>query len=185
VNIVPDTIINVPSGNPDLPDLRFDLATINHIESRKSEVAYVNKDTAHELMAVFNEGYGNSRQIMAKVAMEIQKVQQEIRKRKAVVLLDIVPDELKRRNLSTPKAPTGSEDFRTAILNLDEMYNKLLDRCSALEAFYELMAIKAKGLEMAYQAVKKIFDIEKSMSSVTTKLNAPSSSDIGVAKYNF
>lgn len=180
-----ETIITVPSGNPSLPDLRFDLTQINQIESRKQEVAYVNKDTAHELMAIFNEAFGNTRQIMAKISYELQKVQQEVRKRKAVVLLEIVPEELKRRNLSTPKAPTGSEDFRTAILNLDDKYNALIDRSDAIGAFYELMAIKAKGFEMAYQAVKKIFDIEKSMSSVTTKFNAGPSDEVGIAKFDF
>lgn len=152
------TVISVPRGLPDLVNMEFDLKEILQAEKRKQEAAYVNRDTAQELMHTFNEAYCSVFKIITKISLEYQKAQQEINKRKAIVLLDIAPEELKRRNLVTAKSPGGSEDLRTAVLSLDDKYNALLDRADAIKAFLNFMKIKAKGFEMSYQSVKKVYD---------------------------
>lgn len=139
-------------------ELSLDLSEIIKLEQRKKELAYVNKETAPELLYVFNEGYAEVSKMSIMVFQEYEKMYQKSRERRARVILDIAPEELKKRNLISTRSPAGSEDLRDAVLDLDSEYNSLLEKASALKAAFQFLKIKAKSLEMCYQAVKKVID---------------------------
>jgi hypothetical protein len=139
-------------------DLVFDLKELARLESRKKELSYVNKETAADLLHDFNEGYAEVSRLSLKILHEYERMVLKTKERKARVILDIAPDELKKRNLLSSKAPSGSADQREAVLDMDKEYNELCEKASALKAAYQFFKIRAKSLEMSYQAVKKVID---------------------------
>lgn len=144
--------LRIPRGTPNTHPLEFDLKDIEKIELRKSEIAFANKETAPELMQTFNKAYCAVTRMMAQISYEYAQAKKYAEKRKSVVVLDIAPSELNRRNLRS------SEDLRLAVLNIDEEYLGLTDKVDMLEAVYEFLRGKAKGFEMAYHSSKKILD---------------------------
>lgn len=144
------TLLKLPSGSPDLPPVEFELGEIDAIETRKVEIAYVNKETAPELMSIFNKGYCIVHRMMTQVSYEYTQAKKYAEKRKAVVTLDVAPEELNRRNLRS------SEDLRNAVLMQDIQYEALMDKVNLLEAGYEFLRGKARGFEMAYNSAKGV-----------------------------
>mgnify|MGYP001560620278 CR=1 FL=1 len=147
-------LLKVPRGTPGIPPLELELSEIIAIEKRKPEVAYVNKETAPELMYIFNSAYCEITRMMANISYEYNQSVKFANKRKAVVTLDVAPEVLKEKGYQKT-----SEDLRKAVLDQDEEYLTLLDKVYALEAAYEFLKGKAKGFEQDYQSVKKIYDI--------------------------
>ncbi len=139
-------------------DLTFDLKELGRLESRKKELSYVNKETAPELLYDFNEGFAEVSRMALKILHEYERMTLKTKERRARVILDIAPEELKKRNLTSTKAPGGSADLREAVLDMDKEYNELCEKASALKAAYQFFKIRAKSLEMSYQAVKKVID---------------------------
>jgi hypothetical protein len=151
-------LLKVPRGTPNLEPMEFELGSLLKVENRKAEIAYVNKETAPELLTAFNEAYCATKRMMNQINLEYMNSKRYADQRRAIVILDVVPEVLKRKGLSTTRSPGGSEDLRKAVLDLDTEYNALLDIVAVLETAYEFLNIKAKGFEWAYHAVKKIYD---------------------------
>lgn len=169
------TELIIPAGNPELPDKHIDMVNLYQLEARKQEVAIVNKAKAPELMRAYEQGYGIAARAMVGVRLEINKAKESLDKRKAVVMLDVAPTLLKEKGLTTKAAPAGSLELREAVLSNDEIYLVLLDRVNRLEAAYELLKVKAKGFEMAFQSVRKIYD---DLSKVNILLNGSSTANM-------
>lgn len=150
------TLLKVPRGTPDLAPMELELGEIAAIERRKIEVAVVNKETAPELMMMFNNAYCDVLRYMSQVSFEYNMAVKYANKRKAVVNLDVAPEIFKQKNLKS------SEDLRNSVLALDEEFLALQDKVYMLEAVYEFLKAKAKGFEMAYHSVKKIYDVTNS-----------------------
>lgn len=159
VNLIIGQVLVVPRGTPDLAPLKFDLTEINHAEKRKSELSYINKETAPDLMQVFNRAYCEVLRMMAQISFEFGQAMKFANKRRSIVILDIAPELLHRKGLSTAKSPAGSEDLRRAVLEQDDEYLQLMDKTQSLKAFHEYLKSKSKGFEMAYYTAKKIFDV--------------------------
>ncbi len=151
-------LLKIPRGTPNLDPLEFELTDLIKAEQRKSEISYVNKETGPELLMTFNESYCSAKRMMNQVNVEYLQAKKYADQRRAVVILDVVPEVLKAKGLASARSPGGSEDLRKAVLDLDTEHTALCDKVQALEAAYEFLNIKAKGFEMAYHAVKKIFD---------------------------
>jgi hypothetical protein len=134
----------------------FDLAVVDRAESRVMEIATVTPTKAPELLASFNAAYIVAIKAQAAIQHELVVAKRLAEKARATALLDRVPDILKQKGLSTPKNPMGSEDIRTAVLESDEQYSQALDRVNFITCILELVKGKAKGVEMAYNAVKKV-----------------------------
>lgn len=169
------TELIIPSGNPELPDRHIDMVNLYTLEARKQEVAIVNKARAPELMRCFEQGYGLSARAMVGVRLEVNKAKEALDKRKAVVMLDIAPEVLKAKGLTTKASPAGSLELREAVLASDEIYLSLLDRLNRLEAAYELLKVKSKGFEMAFMSVRKIYD---DLSKVNILLNGSANANM-------
>jgi hypothetical protein len=159
VNLTIGQILVVPRGTPDLAPLKFDLTEINHAEKRKAELSYVNKETAPDLMQIFNRAYCEVLRMMAQISFEFGQATKYANKRRSIVILDVAPEMLTRKGLASKKSPAGSEDLRRAVLEQDEEYLQLTDKTQSLKAFHEYLKSKAKGFEMAYYTAKKIFDV--------------------------
>lgn len=152
------TLLKIPSGTPGLKALEIDLSEILSIESRQREIAYVNKETAPELMYSFNRAYTEILKNMTKIMFEYNQATKYANKRRSVVLLDVAPEVLKIKGLVSKKSMNGSADLRQAVLDQDDEYLDLLDKVNLLKAAHEYLRSKAKGFEMSYYAVRKVMD---------------------------
>lgn len=179
----------LPKGGLDAGELKLNMENLALIESRKREVAYVNKETAPELMKIFNEGYCEAQRMMVQVSYEYTVALKEANKRKSIVILDKAPTILKEKGLVNARSPGGSEDLRRAVLEADEEYLALQEKATILELAYELLKGKAKGFEQSYLAVKKIYDISYTGLGNAHNLHnpvenyGPSNGGIGKARY--
>lgn len=139
--------------------LTLDLKEVRELEARKIEIGGVNKLKAPELMQAMERGYSLVAQTMLPaVAYQLAKAEEAADERKAVVMLDIVPELLAKKGLTTARNPSGSADQRENVLALDIEYKDLKNTVDMLQAVKELLKGKMKGFEMAYGAVKKVYD---------------------------
>lgn len=163
----------LPKGGLNAGELQLNMENLALIESRKREVAYVNKETAPELMKIFNEGYCEAQRMMVQVSYEYTRALKEANKRKSYVILEKAPKILKEKGLVNARSPGGSEDLRRAVLEADEEYLELQEKSTILELAYELLKGKAKGFEQSYLAVKKIYDISYTGLGAGHNLHSP------------
>jgi len=145
-----ERLILVPRGNPGLAPLQLNVGGINAAEARISEIAYVNAYKAPELLAVFNRAYLDVMRMLAWLEMEAGTAARQVKLRRSELLLDIAPQKLKDKGLST------SQDLREAVVDADARYQELCEREGCINATQELLKGRAKSLEMAYTSVKKI-----------------------------
>ncbi len=179
-----DKTLIVPRGTPGLAELRIDLTEINYAQSRSKELAYVNKETAHELMHTFDKAADITNKLLLQVLSEYEQAITNTNKRKAIVILDVAPEELKKRNLITARSPAGSEDLRNAILDCDEEYLKLQEVLNTLKVTYRYLKGKLEMFERNYYAAKKSLDLEKSIGRNVHDLRNEDNSDI-IGEPNF
>lgn len=149
------TSIVIPKGDR-LGTIDIKMSVIYLAEQRSDEIAIVNQHRAPELIALFARAYSIATENISIISSEVTSAKNAANKRRAVVILDVVPGYLKDKGLSNARSPGGSEDQRNAVLELDEEYITLRDTMQQLEAYLELMKGKQKHLEYLYMAVRKI-----------------------------
>jgi hypothetical protein len=146
----------VPRGDPGKASMAFDLSEVDRAEGRVAEIAALTPTKAPELMAAFNTAYIKAIKAQAAIQHELVVARRAVEKISAIVTLDRIPEVLKARGLATAKNPMGSEDIRTAILNSDPEFEAAQTRADFIACCLELVKGKAKAMEMAYTAVKKM-----------------------------
>lgn len=156
-----EVVIKIPSLSGSI--IQIDLSDILKTERRIHEVALVTGQKAPELLAAFNVAYSDLSDHIARMHLELIGSKRETERRRSVLLLDIVPTELQKRNLTNGRSPTGSEDLRNAVINQDEEYIKLADRVDQITAYIQLLSDKRRSIEHAYHSVKKIMDENRFM----------------------
>lgn len=147
-------ILRVPNGTPN-PTI-LDMRAIAEAEGRIREIAGVNAHKAPELLSMFNRVYLDINDYLRQVELNRHAATKKSEQRKAVVVLDLVPEILVKKGLTRPGNPGGSEDLRASVLAQDELYQQALDDQTLTEACHELLKGKQKAIEMAYSSVKKI-----------------------------
>ncbi len=155
---IQENTLSVPAGAPGARPIRIDISEILHLESRKDEVSTVNKTKAPELMRAMEKGYSAAATLLTSITWEVKKAEDALEKRKAIVTLEVAPEYLKRNGLVNGRSPGGSEDQRTAVLSTDQEYLALKENVSRLEAVQNYFRVKAKGFEMSFSAIKKVYD---------------------------
>jgi hypothetical protein len=135
-----------------------DMTEIRRLEARQAEASGCGRMEALALMLDMKEGYRESGEARAAIGMELDRAKVALKMRKAIVSLDIVPEELKRRGLTSAKNPSGSAEQREDVLMLDAEYQKLLQYIAQVEASYTLMKIKMDTFVMTHSSVKRTFD---------------------------
>ncbi len=143
------------------PDsLKMDLTEVYVAESRKNELASVNRLRAPELLNALGRGHGFAAEAFVKASHYTNLVGNAVRKREALVILDEAQKILIDKGLTSTRSPGGSADFRAAVVAADIEYGELLDLYERLKAIRGLLQAKSEGLERHFFAVQSILRSE-------------------------
>lgn len=145
-----EEFLRVLKGKPDTGVLVVPILQIRRVEDRIAEIANVTPHKAPELLATFNRAYLDLDQYIRQIEMELVYARQRVSTIKAEIILDRADEIFKQRGLK------ASADLRQAVVDLDEGYQKAVERVGALEAAREYLKGKQKSIEMAYGSVRKI-----------------------------
>lgn len=143
-------VLYVPSSDPTKDNLKIDISGFLAAEARQEEVAFVTPGKAPELLAFFNKVWRDIHAAVTKLTLEVNKAENEMERRKAVLLLEEVPRILKEKGVA------NSTDTRKAIIDLDPQYIVLQDSFDQIKAACEYLKGKLKSMENSYSSVKKI-----------------------------
>lgn len=179
MELIIDSHLRCPAGTPGHQEKKFEMVQIYRLEARQNEVSNINKVTAAEFMQAMIDGYGAAMRAVVQLQYELTIAEKHAEQRKAVVYLEVAPEQLKAKGLVRASNPAGSEDLRRAVLMLDAEYIDLMDRVNAITAAVEFLKLKAKGFENTYQAAKKVFDGLSSTNALVNGVNRVS----GAAPY--
>jgi hypothetical protein len=142
--------LTCPAGKRGAPPIVIAFGKILAAEARQVEIASVTPEKASMLLEVYNTAWRELHALFSKLSYEKVCAEKEANRRKAIVLLEIVPTRLKDLGVAS------SADTRQAVLDLDEEYQDYTDRVAQLEAVCEYMKGKLKSFENAFTAVKKV-----------------------------
>ena len=144
-----DTLI-VPNPAKELSPIRLDLTAIHAAEGRTMEIAVVTTGKAPELMAVFNQACFQLARYYSELRFLRTLAEQKLAQRRAVVIIDIVPEKIKEKGLSQ------NEATRNALVDLDPEYQQCETTVAQLEAAVIYVEGKLRAMENNLNAVKKI-----------------------------
>ncbi len=146
-------IVECPRGAGGSP-LGFALGQVLRDEARQAEIAQITAAKAPELLATFNRAWLYVQERVAMAEYELSQARGAVDMRKAVVMLDVVPQVLEQKKLAQ------NADLREAVVQTDPEYRALLDRVDKIKAVVEFLRVKAKGFENAFTATKRILQVE-------------------------
>ncbi|NBP13516.1 hypothetical protein EBU95_03840 [bacterium] len=174
----------LPRGKPDLPPLKLEMAEIYKAEGRLHEVSIVSPVTAPELMGYYNMVCNLTTKYISWIEYEILVAQKHFELAKSTVILDKMPDEVKRFKDSGMKA---NEDFRNALIARDPECSSTLDNLNQLIAVKALLENKARSFVRAYNASRSIW--ERRSGTPTPNFNgtigAPASNLMGAPEEDY
>lgn len=165
--------------------VEVDISYLYEIEARIPEVASVTLVKAPELLASLNVAYAKAARDVSLLKMAQDQASKRVSQAKAVVLLDRAPAILREKGLTSAKSPSGSEDLRQAVLDMDADYILACDELSMAKAYGLLIQGKLKAIEMAYTSVKKILGESSSYQLGGMDLNAGSETEDGFKKSRY
>jgi hypothetical protein len=108
-------------------------------------------------MSAFTRAFSNLVGMISSVQLQLELAKKHSNEVRAVILLDKMSDILKAKGLATSTRPTGSEDFRQAVLDLDPEYQACLEKVLTLKSVLALLEGKQQAFDKAYTATKKIY----------------------------
>ncbi len=103
-------------------------------------------------MSVFIEAYGSLHKLLTQIGYELDQAETYLRRREAIIVLEVAPDILKQKGLASTK------DLRDAVVVQDKQFQDLYQVKSILEATYAYVRGRLKNFEMSYQSVKKVYN---------------------------
>ncbi len=139
-----------PAGAPGASPLILGLESILRAEQRQGEVAFVTPMKAPELLREFNIAWRDLHKITVQLAAEQLRAERELEKRKAVLILEVVPGILKEKGLGS------NEANRDAVITLDEKHQQLQEVVDEIDAIVRYLKGKLAAFENAFTSVKKI-----------------------------
>ena len=143
----------VPSCRKELKPLFLNMSEVYRIESRISEIRDSNPAILPDLIADFNMGYITIGKLISQVQMEMSETQIALKEAKSIVILDKANQILAEKGHQK-----SSSDLREHVLMLDPEVVRLMRVMGVHEAYLELLNNKAKAMEMAYHAAKRVSD---------------------------
>lgn len=158
--IITNTEIVCPSGDPDGSPTVIDLVAIFKSEARQDEVAIASKSTAPELAAEFLRSWRNLDKQLGIVRSEKLKAAKHLENRKAQLLVNFIPGEIKSKGLASNDAT------RNALITLDIEASKLQDTFDQIEGVYLYLQGKMHSFERAHSSSHKIMGDNSYMSNV-------------------
>ena len=152
--------IDIPNEAP----LIIDLREVYALEARKAEIVSVSKINGGSLLRAMEDGYQQTGNLLAMVAYKLTEVELALKRRKAFIMLDVIPQVIQDRKLGTARTPNGAADIRASIIATDVELQQL-ENCEAqLTAMKAKLKVKVDGFQMTYSGVKRVID-EKSGST--------------------
>lgn len=158
-----ETDTSIVLSIPGQTDLVIPMENVYRAEARIRDLAFVNRDTAGELLAEFNEAYSILSRQYGKVHYLTSSLDRLRRKRKAVLTLDVIPEKLKEKGLATSRSPIGSEDVREAFYASDEEYDRLSDGLGQAEAVKEMLGLKLRSFYNAIDSIKTVVRSDRTL----------------------
>ena len=161
------TSIIVPRGVPGLAPSQYDMTEIYRAEGRLREVAFIRPDSAIELQGYFNEITNQTTKYLAWIEYEILQAEKYYGLAKAEVVLDKMPEELKKYKDQGIKS---SEAFRDALVARDATCQARQDTLDQLVAVKTLLDNKVKSFVRAYYACQTIIE-KRSSAAASPQIN--------------
>lgn len=137
------------------------------------EVPIVNSTKAPELLGKFHGAYLILSRQVAMVQYELNRATSNEEKARSIFMLDRLPTVVQEKGLSTPKSPLGTEDIRSALLQVDEDYCRAEDLVHELKCIVAQLLGKLKTVEMAYYTTKEVFKMRSSLTAAPLTSDAP------------
>jgi hypothetical protein len=151
--ITTDTKMLLPRGDAtNGSPLVLDMKQIYESERRLEDVKSVTPDTASEVMGEMNIAANDASRYLAWIQYELLMAKKNYDKRKAVLILEKLPDFLKEKGLKP------NEDIRESFLALDNEAYQLRDRIDCLTAAFYMIEGKLKTFVRAFNAAKSVGD---------------------------
>lgn len=148
--LITGTEIVCPQGRPGESPLVIDLKAILQAEKRQEEVATVNSTKAPELLKTLNRSWLDLSETLSRLFLEKGKAAKALEKRRAELVLNVVPETLKEKKLSSNDAN------REAVIQLDQEHERLEDTLMQIQAVVKYLEGKLHSFENAFSSVKKI-----------------------------
>lgn len=127
-----------------------DLADLLEGERRQAEIAFVTPMKAPELLRAFSSAWRSGHDAMLSVNSMLLKAQQQLAHRRATIVLDVAPEDLKKRGLSS------NDENRSAVIELDVEHQRCKEIVDELAAALEHVKGKLRTLERDHSSVKAI-----------------------------
>jgi len=134
--------------------LTLDLAPCFVAEARIHEISFADKQRAKDLFSEFTRAYIYASKLHAMCKLHVFRATTASRRRRSIVLIDIIPEKVKEKGLTTSRSATGAADIREAFIYTDTEYLACEDARAALEAAEQLMFGKMMAFREAADAVK-------------------------------
>lgn len=132
--------------------IEIDLREILRVEARQIDVQYVTPGKAPELLTTFNIAWRDLHQAISMLELEKLRAQKSLDKRRATILLDVVPGVLKEKGVAS------TVDNRQAVIDLDPEYVECKERVDSIQCAIDFLAGKLKSFERAHQSVSRIMN---------------------------
>ena len=134
------------------PPIKLEMGPLFAAERRINDIGFATKAQAKALYANFLGAYIHAAKLHAMVKLHVAKSAIESRRRRSIILIDIIPGKAKEKGLSTSRSPTGAEDIREAFFYEDEEFVHIENSRAALEAAEQLMFGKMMAFKSAADA---------------------------------
>jgi len=129
----------------------YDMELVNRAEQRAQEIAIVTPAKAPELMATFSRACFDLGRHLAMATLAYEKAKQATANRKAVMIIDIIPEKMSEKKLAS------NETTRQAFLDLDPEYRAAVEAEGVHKAILVYLKRKIEDMENALNAVKKVY----------------------------
>jgi len=151
-----DDYLVIPNPLRDLAPVRYNLQLVAEAESRVQDIRIANPATGQDLLALFSRACFQLSKVYADLTLQLALANDRLNKRKAVLLIDIIPDLIKAKGLQ------DNQMSRNAFLDRDQEYSDVALVIANIEAATMLVKGKLKAMEDALRAVKSIYDATSS-----------------------
>lgn len=135
--------------------IQIDMSRVAYAVKRLPDIAITNAIKAPELIALFTEATLTLSRYQAQANYELERAITNSKRIRSRILLDEVPDEMSRRGLSSSRSPSGSEDQRSAVIEINPDYQKAIDTVAEIRAAAAFIEGTHSSMEKGYFAASK------------------------------
>ena len=144
----------VPAGDGKGPALVIDIVSVVKSEIRLMDVAHVNKGTAAELLATFNDSWLQLNKTVTLLTYEKNKAESRLSTARADALLLCT-----EKYLATLGYKKSSKDIRDALIEKDPEVIRATESLNEIRAVLDYLKGKMQAFENAYNSVKKLISM--------------------------